>query len=359
MLEAGVVIVTLFTAGTIMALAYAVDPDAVVIEPISVPEDLMKQGYTSTVISDRVTEEMHRIHELSQTKEESRGVSLGSEETTISALEEELDISGPVWIVREQLGIKQFKIQGEIVNGVDGLEFRLRGFPKTGGMMVAVEKGTAHDIDDLIARAAEEALRFADPYVLAVYYFAGEEGTGDFTETLGAIQAGLNPDRADEHRVTDRKRLHTLWARVNLAEKDHQAAIYNVNKALEIDPTHGMAYHMWGSALVGLGNYREAIEKCKLAIKHAPNMAAAYDVWGDSLDSLGYPDEAQAAYDIALRLDPDFAHVHFSRGDLFFRLKNYEEALRHYTLGLTLEPDNTTNAYNIAQTRKALDIESP
>ena len=359
MLEAGVVIITLFTAGTILALAYAVDPDAVVIEPISVPEDLMKKGYSSTVVSDRVTEEMHRIHELSQTNEESRGVSLGSEETTISALEEELDISGPVWIVRDQLDIKQFKIQGELVNGVEGLEFRLRGFPTTGGMMVAVEKGTAHDIDDLIARAAEEALRFADPYVLAVYYFGREEESGDFTETLGAIQAGLNPDKPDGHKASDIKRLYTLWARVDLAEMDHQAAIGHVELALESDSKFGMAYHMWGNALFGLGKYREAIEKCKLAAKFQPNMPAVYDVWGDSLDALGYPDRAQEAYDIALKLDPDFSHVNFSRGDVYFRLKNYEEAIRHYELGLAMEPHNTSHAYNIAQTRKALGIESP
>jgi tetratricopeptide (TPR) repeat protein len=359
MLEAGVVVVTLFTAVTIMGLAYAIDPEAVVIEPISVPEELMLKGYTSTVISDRVTEEMHRIHEVSQTTEESRGVNLGSEETTVSALEEEPDVSGPVWIVREQLDIKQFKIQGEIVNVENGLEFRLRGFPKTGRMMVAVEKGTLGEIDSLIERAAEEALRFADPYVLAVYYYSKEEGTGDFTETIGAIQAGLNPDKAYGHGAIDLKNLHTLWARVELSEKNYTGTIHKVQQALGVDPEHGMAYHMWGSALFALGKYRESIEKCKLAASYNPNMPAVYDVWGDSLDALGYSEEAQEAYNIATQLDPNFAHVHFSRGDLYFRLKNYEEAMRHYNLGLSIDPYNTMHEYNIDQTRKVLGMYSP
>jgi tetratricopeptide (TPR) repeat protein len=360
MLEFGVVIVTLFTAGMVLGLAYAVDPDAVVIEPINVPEDLMKKGYSSTVITDRLTEEMHRIHELSQTNEESRGVSLGSEKTAVSALEQELDVLGPVWIVRDQLDIKQFKIQGEIVNVENGLEFRLRGFPTTGGLMVAVEKGTLNEIDLLIERAAEEALRFADPYVLAVHYYRREEESRDFTETHGAIQAGLNDDLPAGH-VGDAHdhRLYTLWARVSLAEKDYEGAIKHIKMALEIDPTYGMAYHMWGGALHGLGKYREAIEKFKLAIKSDPNMPAVYDHWGDALESLGYPDEAQEAYAIAAKIDPDFSHVHFSRGDLYFRLKNYKEAIRHYNLGLAMNPDNTSHDYNIDRTRKALGIASP
>ncbi len=225
------IVVTIFTAATIMGLAYSIDPEAVVIEPISVPEDLMLKGYTSTVISDRVMEEMHLIHQISQTREEGRGVSLESEEAMVSTLEAELEVSGPVWVVRDQLDIKQFKIQGEIVNAENGLEFRMRGFPKSGEIMVAVEKGTFSEIDDLIRRAAEEALRFADPYVLAVYYYGKEEGTGHFTETVGAIQAGLNLDRVGEHTVNDQKRLYTLWSRVNLAMEDHQGAIHNVRQA--------------------------------------------------------------------------------------------------------------------------------
>jgi hypothetical protein len=358
LLEAGVVVVTLYTAATIMGLAYAVDPEAVVIEPIRVPEELIVKGYSSTVVSDRVTEEMHRIHEISEIREEVRGVSLGSSETSVSALEKELDITGLVWIVRDQFDIKQFKIEGEIVNAEKGLEFRLRGFPRTGGMMVAVERGTMSGIDDLIARAAEEALRFSDPYVLAVYYFGREEASGEFTETLGAIQAGLGTDRLRAHNALDEKRLYALWARVNVAQKDYVAAVNNIKQAFKIDPTYGMAYHMWCGVLFAAGNYEGAIEKCAIATKHQPNMPAFYDVWGNSLDALGYPEKAQVAYEIAIKLDPDFAHVHFSRGNVYCRLKNYEETIRHYISGLSINPDHTEYTYNIAQTRKALGIDS-
>lgn len=356
MLETGLTLLTLMTAATVLGLAYSVDPDAVVIEPIQVPLVLDEMGLSSIVVSDRVAAEMHRIHDLTETNEMGRGVGLGGEKNIVAALEEELNVSGPVWIVRKQLGIVQFRIQGEIVAWGDELEFRLRGHPPGGRMKVAVERGTLENFESLIGRAAEEVFRMVDPYVLAAYYYHREEHEGDFTETLGAIQAGMDPDQTDEHQRHNLKRLHNLWARVLLAGYDYDGAVEKLKLALALDPGYGGAYQTWGEVLHAKAQYRDAIEMCRRAIELDPRLHGAYSMWGNALSALGYEDEGERARAISVALNPGNAHAFFERGDLYYRLGRYEAALKEYERGIAIDPHDDKHDYNVEKTRLRLGL---
>ncbi len=356
MLETGLTLITLMTAATVLGLAYSVDPDAVIVEPIQVPLPLEEMGLSSIVVSDRVAAEMHRIHDLTETNEQGRGVGLGGEKNIVAALEEELNVSGPVWIVRKQLGIEQYKIQGEIVAWGDELEFRLRGHPPGGRMKVAVERGTLENFERLISKAAEEVFRMVDPYVLAAYYYHREEHEGDFTETLGAIQAGMDPDQADIHQAHNLKRLHNPWARVLIADYDYDGAIAKLEMALALDPSYAAAYQTWGEVLHAQARYREAIEMCRRAVELDPNLHGAYSMWGNALTALGYEDEGERARAISEALNPNNAHAYFERGDLYYRLGRYEAALREYERGIAIDPLDDRHDYNVAKTRTRLGL---
>ena len=233
----------------------------------------------------------------------------------------------------------------------EGLRFRIRGFPPGDEKQVAVVGGRLDELDDLVRRAAIEIFRFVDPLVLGTYYYQREESSGDFTETMGAIQSGLTLNPADIHQVQKLKGIYNLWGRVLLAQGDYEQAIGKVRRAIALDPRYGPAYQTWGEVLFVQARYREVIEMCQRAAEYDPNAALTYRMWGDALYFLGYVTEAQEAYDISARLGPTTALAYFARGDLYFRLGQFEAALREYERGFAFDPGNEKHLYHLEQTR--------
>jgi tetratricopeptide (TPR) repeat protein len=96
-----------------------------------------------------------------------------------------------------------------------------------------------------------------------------------FTEDAGtppaplAAPAGAAPAAGDQSEASR----HYRSALAMIGERDFKGAIVELDRALEINPSLGVAVAARASALYGLGRYQEAVQDYQAALLVAPNLA--------------------------------------------------------------------------------------
>lgn len=96
----------------------------------------------------------------------------------------------------------------------------------------------------------------------------------------------------------------TYYLRSNPDIQQHQQAIADYSRAIELDPHSASAYSNRGFAYYNLKRFNEAITDCSRAIE----------------------------------LDPNFAYVHHNRGFAYYNLQQYHQALKDFEQALRLDP---------------------
>lgn len=120
---------------------------------------------------------------------------------------------------------------------------------------------------------------------------------------------------------------------------NHEEAILQYSKAIELKPDFGYAYNNRGVAKDDMGAYKEAIADYDKAIELKPDDAFAYNNRGAAKNNLGRNEEAIADYDRAIVLKPDHADVYNNRGNAKGNQGRYEEAIADYDKAIKLKPD--------------------
>ncbi len=126
------------------------------------------------------------------------------------------------------------------------------------------------------------------------------------------------------------------------------AALTQVQEALQIEPDYAEAHYNWGVALAGLGRPEEAVAHYQKALRLEPDHAKAHDGWGTALQLLGRFEESVAHYEHALRIEPDYADAHYNWGTALANLGRSEEAIAHYRDALRNKTNLAEAHYNWA-----------
>jgi protein O-mannosyl-transferase len=123
----------------------------------------------------------------------------------------------------------------------------------------------------------------------------------------------------------------TLWTHTLAVTENNEVADYNFGlllahqnklpdalgyfeKAVQIEPTFGMAQNNLGLVLNGLGYPKEAIPHFIAALRIDPDNADAHNNLGTAFRRLGRTEEALAAFNAALKSNPQHSMAYFNLG---------------------------------------------
>ena len=127
--------------------------------------------------------------------------------------------------------------------------------------------------------------------------------------------------------------------------REHEEAIEDFNKAIELNPEYAAAYGGRGVAKNYLGNYEEAIENFNKEIELNLEDADTYINRGFAKGMLGEYEEAIEDLNKAVELDPEDAGAYFNRGMAKNIIENYEEAIEDFDKAIELDPEGA-DTYN-------------
>ncbi len=127
--------------------------------------------------------------------------------------------------------------------------------------------------------------------------------------------------------------------------KQYEQAIADYDRAIAFDPDYMAAYYNRGTAYGNLKQYEQAIADFDRAIKLDPNDAIAYNNRGTAYRNLKQRERAIADYDGAIELDPNYARAYNNRGTAYADLQQHEQAITDYDQAISLDP-NDAAAYD-------------
>ena len=351
--------------------------NSVVIEPVSVPDNLAKQGYTPKIIGQRIVDEIYKIQRAATTVKERRDLMPEWAQLDVEMPGAGMSVKEIGRIIKESLGISTTRISGEVV--MVNQQFRLRLRFGGGRQTAETPLLAAEKPDDMIHIGAQQSVKAIDPFLLASYFYAAKNRDA----MLEMIQYCLANDPAQDDpwalnlwgiHYADRKQwpeainkyreavkidpqfalAYHNWGNVYEKQGDYKKAVEKYRQSTDLDPDFTLAYQNWGIALskwaIELSQqrrYQEAIEKFEAAIEKNPGHAPAYTYWGRVYDQQDKYKAAIAKYQKALEIDPDNAQIYFYLGNAYQKLNDNRAAIENYRIALDLKPDR----YNFLKRR--------
>ena len=129
------------------------------------------------------------------------------------------------------------------------------------------------------------------------------------------------------------------------AKGEHDRAILDYDKAIQIDPRFALAYYNRGVAYEAKGKYDRAILDYDRAIQIDPRFALAYCSRGNVYLEKGEYDRAILDYDRAIQIDPRDTHAYNNRGSAYYKKGEHDRAILDYDRAIQIDPRDA-EAYN-------------
>ena len=120
-------------------------------------------------------------------------------------------------------------------------------------------------------------------------------------------------------------------------QQNHQCAIDEYGKAIEVEPSFADAYKHRAATFYANGDFQKSIPDYNRAVELAPNDAGVFYGRATALSNSGDYDGAIRDYTKAIELNPQDAKYVFSRGLVFYNRKEYEKAIADYDRAIELD----------------------
>ena len=115
--------------------------------------------------------------------------------------------------------------------------------------------------------------------------------------------------------------LYNILGVVLQKKNNHDEAILNLNRAINLQPNFDQAHNNLGNVLKETGRTEEAIDSYRKTLKTNPKYAEAYSNLGNALTEVGKIEEAIINHQKALKLNPEY------------KIANLNESIARLTLG--------------------------
>ena len=136
-------------------------------------------------------------------------------------------------------------------------------------------------------------------------------------------------------------------------DQKHREEVQRYTEQIKQNPNDANAYNGRGMAYWYLKQHEKAIQDLNKAIELNPNFSAPYSK--NAYIHLGYYHLAIDDCSKSIALDPNGPIAYNSRGVAYLRLKQYERAIDDFNKALELDPNYTTAKNNRKACYDALD----
>ena len=308
-----------------------------VIQALSVPETLQKNGYTPEVAGDHLRDALQEFVKSVNSHMSSPDIALHGELPDIVVPTVGISLDAVMSAIRTLLrSTRSRTISGEFIAEGNELLLRLR----LDGRQIYSSKKNAglSDPDDLLKLAAPAVLKEIQPYFVA------------------ALLSNSNPDEAlymieditTQRNDTDENVAwsYNLKGIILMDRKDYPGATAAVNKAIALNPDLAVAYLNLGLILTDQGLTQQGIDEYRKALKIEPKFAAVHNNLGVALEVMHQNDEAMKQYQEAVKDDRKFALPHDHIGRILQATGKNDEAMPEYQEAIKADPNNA-NAHVI------------
>lgn len=319
--------------------------DAIIIEPMSVPKDLLEKGYTPEAIAAEVRDQLvqredEALAALSRDANGNDGPNasgqslqratgerfyrLDGEDITFQVPAAGLSLQNIVEVMRPWFGIERPRISGAIKESCDTLRLSVRLDGRDVDGDLEARKATPLD---LIDPAVTVILRETRPHIWLLEYDQPEEALED----AQSVAAGLSKEavlRGDVPSSTEPFMSAIRFQLGRLASKREKRANELLDELYASLPA-GANTSSWRqlcrSDIARLNGQPERAKKfAQMAIEMAPETAAPYLTYGVLLASEGDYEGAFNQYNKAIRSDPSNSAAYNNRGVLrMLRFQNF------------------------------------
>jgi tetratricopeptide (TPR) repeat protein len=171
--------------------------------------------------------------------------------------------------------------------------------------------------------------------------------TRDIEEKVQGLLGEATKDLKTPGSERTDARTHLLKGYRLHRQKSYNAAVEELNKAIQADPGNAEAYYWRGRTLVNLGSLDQGVEDFKKAVSLKPDYSEAYDHLGWLATKEGEVDEGIAYLTKSIEFKPDNGWAFFSRSKLFFSKGDVASAMKDAEKACSLGYQDGCNAYEI------------
>lgn len=309
-------------AALVFAFVKEIRRESIYLDPIDVPEDLAKRGYSPAVVTDRLLDRVRTIQNAASTSKPRQGVDTNAAQVDIQVPGGAISMKALVRYTRSMLDLPEQHLGGEITRDGDTLNLLLRSRDRHSVTVIAGDV-SATSVDVLAEKGGEAIVRATDPYVLASYWYDREEPERKFERTLAEIRYVLSHPPA-----TDDPWAMNLWGLVLQSQGDKPAAIVKFRQAIAADPEGSPAYSNLFSVLVESGQREEAFKLLE-RVAAIPNPSpAVLNGLANGYSLFGKFDAAARTYERSVKLDPKNPTPPVGVAAAYYQLRRYDDAER-------------------------------
>ncbi len=339
------------------------------IEPIGIPADLEKLGYTPHILAVRLQASIERIYMEAQTSRACLSTKEGWNQSDIEVPGTGLTARTIIDFFKDIFNINDKRISGEIIETDNKLYLHLRirdskknthSFINHREIIGNQKSRYIKTIDQLLYLASMDLLRFSDRVGYALHQYFYIRDIKNARIVINDIIS--NPDKKSHEKKW------VEYFKATLA-KDIKGDILNAAKhyknSMEISPLAD-TYMDFASLYYQRNNflktkellekvdnqvpivfqnksdfylrrriYKLAKENCEEILRRRPDYYRGYTCLGDYYSSRRNKEEAENYYQIALQKNPEQSDLIFNKsGDLYLKFNNYQQAVKYYEKSL-------------------------
>jgi tetratricopeptide (TPR) repeat protein len=291
----------------------------IMLDPLEVPRELLRRGYTPSVITERLQNAIQTIQSVATTQKPRRGHVASALQADVQIPVGHLSVGSLARYFRQLLNLPDVRLAGEITRDGEVLTLHLRR--RDGAGITPGRARTAADVEPLIAAGAEEAVRLTDPYVLASYYMEHELPGPDFPKTTETLQY-----------VIDSRPEETPWAcnlqgLLLLNRHDDEAAVEALRRGFDADPKlQSPVSEEFMTALIRTGRRDEALRIVEAAASRAVTAMQRTRIgWCHAI--LGRHRAGLVHFRRALAMKRGYAYAMLGRATCLWRLHRHPAAV--------------------------------
>jgi Flp pilus assembly protein TadD len=132
-----------------------------------------------------------------------------------------------------------------------------------------------------------------------------------------------------------------------LTKGQHEKALFELRKLVEMEPDDTTALNNLGTALSETGHHDDAVAQFQKALSLDADNYKAYSNLGVALGRIGKFDEATTQFNRALEINPDDARTHSAYGAVLFSSGRADDAVPHLEKALDINPGDTDARNNL------------